>query len=133
MPQSKPPGHIQFLTELNHDGPVDMVNLFKFHDIAQYEEGSKEPERTGREAFATYVRELKPIVKPAGTGTEIWRGAVHFDLTANSTDTWDEMLVVRYPSRAALIDLLSSKAFHHIHHHRAAALADSKTWVCTAL
>ena len=123
---------VAFLATFEFEGAIDMVNLFKFRDRARYPEGSGEPERSGREAFEVYARLLAPVVATCGGCEPIWRGRVHFDATGGGTDTWDEMLVMRYPSRQALIQLLRSPEFAAIHPHRSAAISDSQTFVCTA-
>ena len=117
---------------MSWDGPVDMVNQFRFHPTARYAAGSSEPNRSGREAFAIYAGLLAPVVKACGGSIRVWHGQVHIEITGHDEPQWDEILVVRYPSRKQLIKLLSSPEFAHIHHHRAAAIADSRTFICTA-
>ncbi|KAJ8111884.1 hypothetical protein OPT61_g5628 [Boeremia exigua] len=49
------------------DKPVIMLNMFRFHDQAQYPEGSKHSPCSGQEAFLTrYVEEWGKIVTDAG-------------------------------------------------------------------
>jgi len=126
------PDPIAFLQSFAFEGPIDMVNLFRFREQARYPDHLGEGHRSGREAFALYVSALGPILEACGGCTPVWRGSVHFDITGGGTDTWDEMLVMRYPSRHALLRLLRSPEFAAIHHHRAAAISDSRTFICTA-
>ncbi len=121
---------VDALQQLAHAGPIDMVNHFRFHETAHYPEGSDEPVRSGREAFAIYAQSLGPVLEAAGGCVRVWRGKVHYEITREGADTWDEMMVVRYPSKAALLGLFANPAFAAIHHHRAAALADSRTYIC---
>jgi uncharacterized protein (DUF1330 family) len=121
---------VEILQQLEHDGPIDMVNHFRFRETALYSPDSGEPTRSGREAFALYAQSLGPVLEAAGGCVRIWRGKVHFEITSEGADTWDEMMVVRYPSKAALLGLFANPAFAAIHHHRAAALADSRTYIC---
>jgi uncharacterized protein (DUF1330 family) len=123
---------LEFLSQFEHEGPIDMVNQFKFREQANYPDNREEPERTGMEAFSIYAQQLTPILEDCGGCIRLWEGEVHFDITGNGSDTWDLMMVVRYPSRKALMKLFSHPGFAKIHHHRQAALTDSRTYICTS-
>jgi len=40
--------------------PVVMINLLRFRAEAAYSPDSRQPARTGREAYATYAKEIVP-------------------------------------------------------------------------
>lgn len=111
------------------DGPVDMFNQLRFHEVAQYAEAAGEKPCSGREAFARYAQLLGPLLAELGGCVRIWQGSVHGELT-RSGEAWDVMMVVRYPNPASVSGLLQHPGFHAIHHHREAAIADSRTWIC---
>ena len=46
-------------------GPIAMVNLLKFRDKAQYQDGRSD-DISGREAYMRYVAQMGPIVAAAG-------------------------------------------------------------------
>jgi uncharacterized protein (DUF1330 family) len=46
------------------------------------------------------------------------------------TGEWDLVLFVQYPSRRAFLTMISDPAYLEIHHHRTAALADSRLVAC---
>lgn len=112
------------------DGPVDMFNQLRFHRTAHYPEASGKTPCSGREAFARYAELLTPLLAEFGGCLRIWQGQVHAELT-RSGEQWDVMMVVRYPNAAAVTGLLSHPGFHAIHPHREAAIADSRTFICT--
>jgi uncharacterized protein (DUF1330 family) len=122
----------EILRTIDHEGPVDMVNELKFRESAHYPEGSNQPERSGREAFAEYGKLLQPILELIGGTIPIWRGKVHYEITTDGLNTWDQIMVVRFPSKAALMTLLANPDFSRIHLHRAAAVSDSRTYICTS-
>jgi len=119
------------LQSLDHEGPIDMVNELKFHEAARYPEDSGEPARSGREAFAEYGKHLGSLLELMGGTEPIWRGRVHYEITTDSVDTWDQIMVIRFPSKTALIALLAKPEFSRIHMHRVAALSESRTYICT--
>jgi uncharacterized protein (DUF1330 family) len=103
------------------EGPVTMVNLLQFADQADYGDAD-EPARSGLEAYALYAELAGPFV--AGVGAELlYHGAVHHMLIGEDTEAWDDVLIVRYPSRQAFVDMISSADYHKITHHRTAALS----------
>jgi uncharacterized protein (DUF1330 family) len=122
----------EVLKTLDYEGPVDMVNELKFREFAQYPEGSNEPERSGLEAFAEYGKLLQPMLDLIGGTLPIWRGKVHYEITTDGRNTWDQIMVVRFPSKAALMALLANPDFSRIHQHRAAAVSGSRTYICTS-
>jgi uncharacterized protein (DUF1330 family) len=103
------------------EGPVTMVNLLKFADQADYGDADEAP-CSGSEAYGRYGELATPFL--TGTGAHVvYRGDVHHMLIGDDTEAWDEVLIVRYPSHQAFIDLISNPDYHKIAHHRTAALS----------
>ena len=48
-------------------------------------------------------------------------------------ETWDEVLLVEYPSRDAFVAMVQSPAYQAIVHHRSAALRDARLIVTTGI
>ena len=106
---------------LGDDDPILMVNLLKFKDKAEYEDG-RATNLTGREAYEIYVTETKEHL--ANVGAElILGGEVNGLLLGEVEDLWDAFGVARYPSRKAMIAMARNPAYIESEKHRAAGLA----------
>jgi uncharacterized protein (DUF1330 family) len=128
-------GHIEptpaqlerFIAEDPGGSPV-MLNLLRFLDTADYS-GSPEldPGRpvTGQEAYASYSEAVLPILAGVGGGIEMF-GACHGTLIGPDGEAWDDIVLVRYPSTAAFVQMVTSPEYQAIQGHRTAALADSR-------
>src|SRR5262249_2690123 len=104
--------------------PIVMLNLLKFRDVADY--GEKARGRvTGRQAYARYSRAVIPLVWEVG-GQPLWMGKARAGVIVPADESWDEVVLVHYPSRGAFVRMVSSAAYQAIMHHRTAALADSR-------
>ena len=91
------------IASLPDTGPVVMVNLLRLRD---------------RAAYKRYSELTMPLIKARG-GTVLWAGdgeAVAFgDAQA---DRWDYVVLVRYPSRAAFLDMMGSPEYAAANAHR---------------
>ena len=106
--------------------PVVMLNLLRFREQAAYQAGDGQTTAiTGREAYTTYSRFVLPLLKAVG-GQPIWAGAAQVTLIAPAGETWDEIVLVRYPVREAFLQMIESAEYRAIVFHRRAALADSR-------
>ena len=83
----------------SHEGVIWMWNLLRFADDA------------GRDSYQRYVEEVTPLIEKRG-GRLVVRS--RGEATLIGPETWDEALVVEYPSRAALLDMSGSEAFSKI-------------------
>ena len=106
---------------LGDDDPILMVNLLKFKDKAEYEDG-RATNLTGREAYEIYVTETSEHL--ANVGAElILGGEVNGLLLGDVEELWDAFGVARYPSRKAMIAMARNPAYIESEKHRAAGLA----------
>lgn len=97
----------ELIASLPDHGPVVMVNLLRLRD---------------RDAYRRYSELAMPLIKARG-GTVIWAGngeAVAFGDPA--TDCWDYVVLVRYPSRAAFVDMVGSPEYVAANVHREQAV-----------
>ena len=89
------------------DGPIYMVNLMKYHEVAQYEEDAGVDKAiSGREADDRY--------NPAKVLNKIGADIVFAgDVLKNhvGTEDWDRIAVVRYATRKSFIDMQSRPDF----------------------
>ncbi len=86
----------ELIASLPDAGPVVMVNLLRLRD---------------RAAYRRYSELAMPLIKARG-GTVLWAGngeAVAFGDA--QSDRWDYVVLVRYPSRAAFLEMLRSSEY----------------------
>ena len=103
------------------DGPIYMVNLLKFKERAEYEDG-RETNLTGREAYELYAREVTQLLPDFG-GEVVFAADVTFLTLGQVEELWDEIAIAKYPNRAALVAMSSSEEWQAAGVHRAAGLA----------
>ena len=98
----------ELIANLPDAGPVVMVNLLQLRD---------------RAAYKRYSELAMPLIKARG-GTVLWAGdgeAVAYG--EPQADHWDYVVLVRYPSRAAFLDMVSSPEYAAANLHREQAVA----------
>ncbi|MBM3816351.1 MAG: hypothetical protein FJW13_04960 [Actinobacteria bacterium] len=100
------------------DGPIYMVNLMKYHEVAQYTDGTGvEKPISGREADDRY--------NPASILAKIGATIVFVgDVVSNRSgdEDWDRIAIVRYATRKSFIDMQTRKDFGEKHVHKAAGM-----------
>ncbi len=111
--------------------PVVMVNLLRFRERAAYPPGTAAEPVTGRQAYERYSQLTVPHLKKVG-GRPIWRADARADLFAPKGERWDEVILVRYPSRGAFARMISDPDYQAGTVHRTAALEDSRLIATTA-
>lgn len=119
MPSS--PERIKEMMEEGPEGPIYMINLLKFKEKAEYEDG-RETDLTGYQAYQLYAREVVKLLAEFG-GKGFFAGDVTFLALGQVEDLWDEVAIAVYPKRADLFRMSSSKAWQEIAVHRTAGLA----------
>lgn len=93
-------------------GPVVMLNLLRF----------KQP--GGAESYAAYSEAAAPYLAEYG-GKLLYAGDGATALVAEDGQSWDAVLVVRYPSRQAFVDMVTDPGYQSITHLRTAALDEA--------
>ena len=119
MPTSRE--RIAEMMEPGPDGPIYMLNLLKFKDQAEYEDG-RATDLSGRDAYQIYGREVSKLIGEYG-GEVTFVADVTFLALGQVDDLWDEVAIAMYPNRAALFEMSSSPEWQAISVHRAAGLA----------
>ena len=115
------PEHIRKMMEKGPDGPIFMVNLLKFKDKAEYEDG-RETSLTGREVYAIYGKAVADILPKFG-GQFFVAGEVTFLALGQVEELWDEVAIAVYPERSAMLKMSMSEDWQAAGVHRAAGLA----------
>jgi hypothetical protein len=109
------------------DGPIYMVNLMKYHEVAQYSsEGA--PKISGREADDKY--------NPASILNKIGASIVFVaDVVKNhvGAEDWDRIAIVRYATRKSFIEMQERKDFAEKHEHKAAGMKRTTLVCCRPL
>ncbi|WP_298446993.1 DUF1330 domain-containing protein [uncultured Marinobacter sp.] len=111
------------LADTPKDQPVVMLNLLRFRDKADYSDDSGEC--SGREAYQQYMKEAAACVSAVGAEV-IWSGRSVGSLIAPPDESWDQVLLVRYPSIDAFMAMIQSSEYKGVVKHRTAALRDSR-------
>jgi uncharacterized protein (DUF1330 family) len=119
MPTSQE--RIEAMMEAGPDGPIHMVNLLKFKERAEYEDG-RDTELTGYEAYQIYGRGVAELLKDYG-GSLVFAADVTFLALGQVEDLWDEIAIATYPNRRALWDMSTSEEWRALSVHRTAGLA----------
>jgi len=97
--------NVKDLEALQDDEPVLMVKLVRLKEKASGGEG------TGWDAYQRYSAATAPMIKARG-GTVLWAGrAEAVALGVAQENVWDFVALVRYPSRAAFIDMMTSDEY----------------------
>lgn len=97
--------NVELLAGLADGGPVVMLNLMRFREHSLDGNGS------GWDAYLRYSALAIKQIKARG-GTIIWTGdAEAVALGAPDRHRWDYAALVRYPSRAAFLDMMQSPEY----------------------
>lgn len=93
--------------------PVVMLNLLRFRPDG------------GRERYQQYARAVARFLPEVG-GEVIFHGeAAAAPLVADAAGVWDQVLLVRYPSRQAFLQMLADPGYQEISVLRSEALEDA--------
>lgn len=107
------------------DSPVVMLNLLRFNERAEDDEGG-----TGQEAYGRYAGKMQQIVEGAG-GRFLFVGSVDSQVIGDSDVDWDVVALVEYPNRQAFLEIASSQEVAEIGTSRSAGLAGQWLIACT--
>jgi uncharacterized protein (DUF1330 family) len=116
----------EFMKAAGDPAPVFMLNLLRFKERA---DGIDEADGiSGTGAYARYAAATVEHLQRVG-GEVVWAGSCGEALIGPPGE-WDAAAVVRYPSRAAFLEMVSDPAYLEIAKHRTAGLADSRLVPC---
>ncbi len=101
-------------------GPVVMLNLLRFAG------------EEGRASYLRYAEAVAPALEKAGART-LYAGDCSTMLVGPDRHDWDALLIVRYPSRGAFLEMVKDPDYQAITHLRsegleAAVLEATKPW-----
>jgi len=118
-----------FAGQLDSEGPIIMVNLLRYRERAAYPQSSAATPCSGREAYQRYSEVALRTVAEVG-GELFYLGRVAASVIAPAGEEWDDVALVRYPSRRAFVEMIGRADYQAGAVHRTAALADSRL-ICT--
>ena len=101
--------------------PIKMVNLLKFKDKAEYEDG-RETNLSGKEAYKIYADEVLGHLERVG-GKSIFFGEVQRLMLGEVEELWDWVAIAEYPSRKAMLEMIMNSEYQKSEEHRSAGLA----------
>ncbi len=110
------------------DGPIMMLNLLRFRDVANY---SADPELapdepiSGAEAYRRYAERTMPYLIANG-GEVVLDGTAGQFFIGPSEERWDHVLLVRHSSLDNFFAFASNPGYLAGLGHRTAALEDSR-------
>jgi uncharacterized protein (DUF1330 family) len=110
--------NIEGLKAVPDDAPVTMLNLMRFRERSLDGKGG------GWDAYLRYSALAIKEIKARG-GTIIWTGTTDVvALGVADRHRWDYVALVRYPSRAAFIDMMTSPHYAKANVERENGCAD---------
>ena len=103
------------------DGPIYMLNLLTFKEKAEYPDG-RDADLTGAEAYAVYSAEVAGHLATVG-GRGMFAAEVERLMLGEVEELWDTAAIAMYPSRKAMMEMMSSSDYQASAVHRTAGLA----------
>ena len=108
-------------TEPGPEGAIYMLNLLKFREKAEYEDG-RESELSGFEAYAIYGLGVAKLIREYGGEVKFSAGVSRI-MVGSVEEPWDMVAIAMYPSRQAMLEMVTSEKYAEIGVHRSAGLS----------
>ena len=107
--------------EGDSDTPIAMINLLKFKEKAEYEDG-RDTDLTGEQAYAIYGKEVVEHLKKVG-GKISFGGSINRLMLGEVEELWDTTFIAKYPSKKAMLKMINDPDYLESNKHRVAGLA----------
>jgi uncharacterized protein (DUF1330 family) len=129
------PTQLDAVVAAHPSGPIQMVNLLKFRERADYPADYEGPgsECTGAEAYQRYGEVAMSHVAKRGGRLVLLSGVDGIVLGAMAQDEWDQMAIVEYPHVEAFLDMGRDPDYLAATVHRTAGLERSAIIATTAV
>ena len=114
----------QIIAGIPRDTEITMLNLLRFREQAAYPEGSPHQPCSGREAYNRYSEVSIKTIAEVGGGV-FWLGKAAATVIGPADESWDLVILVKYPSIDAFLTMLALPHYQQASTHLTAALADS--------
>ena len=109
MPVDPTPEQVSRLVQEDTGGPVVMLNLLRYKPDG------------GRESYEAYGAKALPFLQEAGAEI-LFAGEAASPLIGEESANWDTVILVRYPSVQAFLDMVTSEDYQAITHLRTEGL-----------
>ena len=109
MPVDPTPEQVSRLVQEDTGGPVVMLNLLSYKPDG------------GRESYEAYGAKALPFLQEAGAEI-LFAGEAASPLIGDESANWDSVILVRYPSIQAFLDMVTSEDYQAITHLRTEGL-----------
>jgi uncharacterized protein (DUF1330 family) len=112
---------------LPRDVPINMLNLLRFHEAAQYPEDHPNADKgwSGARAYEEYGKTSGPIFERVG-GTILWRGQMECMVIGPDDKQWDSSFIARYPNSSAFMEMVTDPSYKKAVVNRQAAVLTSR-------
>jgi len=107
--------------ERDNEAPIAMLNLLKFKEKAEYEDG-RDTDLTGEQAYAIYSVEVVEHLKKVG-GKVSFGGSINRLMLGEAEELWDATFIAKYPSKKAMLQMITDPDYLESNKHRVAGLA----------
>ena len=128
MEQRLAPSETQLakLMSLPADAPLAVLNLFEFHDLANYqpeepEYGTDAANISGEEAYRRYAEAAGGLIQKLG-GSVTMSAAAEQVLIGPEEANWSMAAIMLFPTRGAFMQMMADPGFQETSRHRKAAL-----------
>ena len=121
---------VRALRDNGRDGPVVMLNLLKFRDMAVYDDGEV---ISGAAAYARYQHAFTVTVGAISQAEVLFNGPaeqVFIGIAGTAEADWDKVLMVRYPTRGHFLAMMADPGYRLALRHRYAGLARTVLLQC---
>jgi hypothetical protein len=124
---SSNPANLPKFLALPRDEPIDMLNMIRFKDLAEYEPDSEFANKgwTGAQAYAEYSRRSQVVLDRLGPEI-VYSGTPAMTIIGPKDEYWDVVFVLRYASVPAFGEVMKDPEYQLHKFHRKAAVADSR-------
>ncbi|MEX0306599.1 MAG: DUF1330 domain-containing protein [Ruegeria sp.] len=116
---------------LDRDHPIEMLNMVKFRDKANYpaDHSLAGAGLSGAQAYRNYGAETASIIERIGASI-LWRGTFQATLIGPSDEVWDKVFIARYPTAHAFLEMVTDPIYRSAVIHRQAAVKTSRLIRC---
>lgn len=114
---------VRQLRDHGPEGPIVMLNLLKFREVAAYPKGHPDAGCSGAEAYRRYQHAFTVTVGATSQAEVLFEGPVDQVFIGDAaSDRWDKCLIVRYPSRRHFLAMMADPRYRDALVHRYAGL-----------
>jgi uncharacterized protein (DUF1330 family) len=124
------PAQLAAIAAHQPDGPIVALNLNRYRARAAYPPGTPDADVSGREAYGRYGLVALQAITHVG-GRVLWMADARDLAIGCGHESWEEVVAVWYPSRAAFLSLPEFPGYQEAFDvHRRAAVEHAALLLC---